>query len=113
MNAIAQGIVIVCLIGQASWYGGGEKLNEYTASGRRFNAEERGVASWDYPFGTPLVITNLANGKSVRCVVLDRGPAKRLVKQGRIIDLYKGCFEQIAELKEGLINVSVILDTAD
>src|SRR3990167_11246066 len=85
--------------GLASWYGGGEKLNEYTASGKRFNPTEAGLASWDYTFGTMLVITNLDNGKSVECMVTDRGPAKRLYRQGRIVDLYRGCFERMANLR--------------
>ena len=101
--------------GTASFYGldaKKERLNEYTASGKRFNPQEAGLASWDYAFGTTVVVTNLDNGKSVECVVTDRGPAKRLVKQGRIVDLYRGCFEQIADLREGLINVSIrVLDT--
>ena len=37
----------------------------------------------------------------------DYGITKDLVEQGRIIDLTKGAFRQIADLKEGLIKVSI------
>ena len=90
--------------GKASWYGGGEKLNEYTASGRRFNPNEMGCASFRYPFGSRLLVTNLANDKAVMVTVYDRGPNKRL---GREIDLYREAFRKIADLKQGLIQVSI------
>lgn len=51
--------------GVASWYGGGEPLNEYTASGEPFEPSLLTCASWDYEFGTLLKVTNLENGLSV------------------------------------------------
>ena len=91
-------------IGIASWYGGGEKLNKYTASGEEFDPNKLTCASWDYSFGTKLLVTNLENGKSVVVRVNDRGPAKRL---GRLIDLTREAFRRIADLKKGLIKVKV------
>lgn len=64
-------------------------------------------AMWDIPFGTILKVTNLTNSKSVVVRVNDRGPAKRLVKRGRIVDLSKRAFSQIAPLEEGLVKVKV------
>ena len=61
-------------------------------------------ASWDYPIGSFVKITNAANGKSVICEVGDRGPAKNL---NRIIDLSKTAFAQISDKKEGVIEVTV------
>jgi len=90
--------------GIASWYGGGEKLNKYTASGEIFDPEGYTCASWYYPFGTYLKVTNLRNGKSVIVRVNDRGPAKRL---GRIVDLTKKAFSEIEDLKRGLVRVRV------
>ena len=88
----------------ASWYGGSEKLNEYTASGRRFDPTEMGCAMYDVPFDTLVKVTNLANGKSVVVKIFDRGPNKRL---NRKIDLYREAFRKIADLKQGLIEVKV------
>jgi len=90
--------------GIASWYGGKEKLNRYTASGEIFDPEGYTCASWYYPFETYLKVTNLRNGKSVIVRVNDRGPAKRL---GRIIDLTKRAFSEIEDLRRGLIRVKV------
>ena len=88
----------------ASWYGGGERLNEYTASGRKFNPTEMGCASWHYPLKSRIRVTNVANGKSIIVTVYDKGPSKRL---GRKIDLYREAFKEIADLDDGLINVRI------
>lgn len=90
--------------GIASWYGGGEELNEYTASGEIFDPQILTCASWDYPFHTYLRVTNLLTGKSVIVRVNDRGPAKRL---GRAIDLTRYAFAEIADIKNGLVPVTV------
>jgi len=91
--------------GVASWYGGGEKLNKYTANGDVFNPEAFMCASWHYEFGTDLRVTNLANGKSIFVRCNDRGPSRKYPE--RIIDLTKAAFQQIADLRVGLINVTV------
>jgi rare lipoprotein A len=76
--------------------------------------EESGGASWyDYnpgecahktlPKGTVVTITNLANGATATCTVTDRGP----YAAGRIIDLDKGVFAQLADPAEGTIQVSI------
>lgn len=98
--------------GTASWYSYESCRKEgtngrYTASGRRFNDNEFIAASWDYPFGTILKVINLKTGASVKVTVWDRGPAKRLVKKGRIIDLSKAAFRKIADLEKGIIKVKV------
>ena len=92
--------------GIASWYSKTDKnINEQTASGEKFNDRKMTCASWDYPFGQRLVVINAFNGKWVVCRVNDRGPGKRL---GREIDLTKRAFKKIANLKMGLIYVTVI-----
>lgn len=90
--------------GIASWYGGGEKLNECTANGEIFNPVTLTCASWDFPFNTKLKVTNSANGKSVIVRVNDRGPNKKL---GRAIDLTKHAFSHIADIKKGLVTVKI------
>ncbi len=77
------------------------------ANGEVFDDTKMVCASWYFPFETKLKITNLANGKAVIVVVKDRGPAKRLARQGRIVDLSKGAFAKIAELKQGIIKIRV------
>lgn len=98
-------------IGEASWYSREscrrEGTSGITASGERFENENLTCASWDYSFGTLLRITNAKNGKSVIVRVNDRGPAKRLYRQGRIVDLSKAAFREIASLSKGIIKVKV------
>jgi rare lipoprotein A len=55
------------------------------------------------PFGTEVKVTNLNNGKSVTVRINDRGPFVR----GRIIDLTRAAFSQIARLDKGLAKVEI------
>jgi rare lipoprotein A len=89
--------------GKASFYTVKSSSN-LTASGERYNEEEMTCANMDYPFGTILKVTNIENSKFVLVKVNDRGNFK---KYGRIIDLSKGAFAKIADLKLGVINVTV------
>lgn len=91
--------------GIASWYSESDPhINPTTANGEIFDDSQLTCASWTYPFGTRLRVVNRTNGKSIVCRVNDRGPSKRLK---RLIDLTKTAFSRIADLKEGLIEVSV------
>ena len=101
-------------IGKASYYTYESCVREgtsgvYTASGERYDENGFTCAKWDVPFGTMLRVTNVENGKSVSVRVNDRGPSKRLVKQGRIIDLTKNVFAILTEdhLEKGIIVVEV------
>ena len=102
-SATAKGETVT-MEGLASWYGGGEKLNKYTASGDVFDPNGLTCAIWDIPFGTYLRVTSLDTGYSILVRVNDRGPARRL---GRLVDLSRRAFSEIAPLKEGLIKVKV------
>lgn len=55
------------------------------------------------PFGSYVKVTNTANGKSVIVKINDRGP----FGGGRIIDLDKVAFQEIASLGEGVVNVKM------
>lgn len=79
----------------------------WTASGERFNENDLTCAMPHYNFGGFYKVTNLANGKSVIVRHNDYGPNKKLVKQGRIIDLSKAAFQSIADLRTGVISVKV------
>lgn len=63
------------------------------------------AADWIHHFEERLKVTNVANGKSVEVVILDRGPNRRLV--GRNLDLSKLAYSRIADLKTGVITVEV------
>jgi rare lipoprotein A (peptidoglycan hydrolase) len=93
-------------IGTASYYSY-ECADEPMANGKPFDPEKRTCASWFYKLGTVLAVRSLDTGMSTEVVVTDRGPNKRLVKQGRIIDLSKRAFEDISPLKKGLTKVIV------
>ena len=95
----------------ASWYSVESCQREGTsgimANGRRLNDAEYTAASWDYPFGTMLEVTNIKTGKMVRVEVTDRGPARKLYRNGRILDLSRAAFAKIADLKEGVIPINI------
>jgi rare lipoprotein A len=90
--------------GVASYYGKGFQ-NKKTASGERFNLHSLTAAHRSLPFGTKVVVKNIRNGKTVKVRINDRGP---FVK-GRIIDLSKAAFSQIASLDEGLARVEITI----
>ena len=64
-------------------------------------------ASWFYPLGTRLIVHEVHNGLSVVVVVTDRGPAHRLVRAGRRIDLSRPAFAVLDGLELGLADVVV------
>jgi rare lipoprotein A len=77
------------------------------ANGKPLQDEALTCASWDYPFGTRLRILAEASGRSVEVTVTDRGPAKRLYKKGRIVDLSRAAFAKLAPLSCGIITVKI------
>lgn len=72
--------------GRASWYVAGAPGN---------------CAHRTLPKGLVVRVTNVANGRSVTCRINDRGP----YIDGRVIDLSKPDFEQLAGAGVGLIDV--------
>lgn len=85
----------------ATFYGG-LFHGRLTASGERFDKNKFTCASNYYKLGTILEVTNIANGKSVVVKVNDRGGFK-----GKKLDLSKGAFSKIANLKSGVIRIKV------
>lgn len=69
-------------VGVASWYGN-EFHGRPTSSGEVFDQNDLTAAHRTLPFGTHVMVTNLANDRSVVVRINDRGPFVR----GRIIDL--------------------------
>lgn len=89
-------------VGKASYYSDyydGKK----TASGKTFRQSEYTCAHMTLPFGTKIKVTNLANSKEVIVTVTDRGNFPK----GRVVDLSKKAFGEIASLKSGLVNVKI------
>ena len=95
----------------ASYYTRASCLREGTsgimANGKELNDEKLTCASWVYRFGTVLMVTNLANGRTVKVTVTDRGPSKRLYRMGRVIDLSKRAMRELDGIKRGVIQVRV------
>jgi rare lipoprotein A len=95
--------------GTASWYGEAHR-GKVMANGKRFNPDKLTAASWFYPLGAKVRVTVDANSQSARSVVVtitDRGPAKELVRDGRIIDLAHAAFKRLAPPDTGLVAVTI------
>src|SRR6266567_7779763 len=87
--------------GWASWYGE-EHRGKLMANGKRFNPDRLTAASWFYPLGTKVRVTlksDNQNPRSVLVTITDRGPAKELVRDGRIIDLTHAAFKRLGHPK--------------
>ncbi len=72
----------------------------------------RGLASWydwtgaatnDFPIGSTVRVTNVANGVDVDTTVVSAGP----FIPGRVVDLPRDQFSQIADLSIGVVEVTV------
>lgn len=81
------------------------------ANGEKFDPDKLTAASWFYPLGTRVRVTVSSpdfEPRTVMVTITDRGPAKRLVRQGRIIDLGRAAFKKIARPNLGLVKVTVV-----
>jgi rare lipoprotein A len=88
--------------GLASWY-----HSRKTSSGESFKSGGLTCAMRLKNFGRCYRVCNKGNGKCVIVRHNDFGPAKRLYKKGRIVDLTKFAFSQIAHPDEGLVSVTL------
>ena len=88
--------------GMASYYAR-KFQHRKTANGERFDNNSMTAAHKTLPFGTEVIVKNINNGKSVKVRINDRGP---FVK-GRIIDLTRTAFSQIANLDKGIEKVEI------
>jgi rare lipoprotein A len=108
-NIVAMGVVGAALllpnlahaeqVGPASWYA----LRSRTASGEMMNPSEMTAAHRSLPFGTKVLVENLANGRSVVVRINDRGPFGK----GRIIDVSKAAASSLGMLGSGTARVKV------
>lgn len=96
------------LQGIASWYSENDPgIKKTTANMEVFDDSQLTCAMWNVPMNALLKVTNLKNKKFVIVRVNDRGPAKRLFAQNRIVDLSQAAFSQIADRGVGLIPVKI------
>ena len=84
---------------------GEEQCGLPMANGHRFNPDKLTAASWCFELGTKVLITHAS--RTVVVEITDRGPAKRLVAEGRPIDLNRAAFVKLADPDLGLIAVTV------
>jgi rare lipoprotein A len=89
-------------VGPASWYGP-RHHGKKTASGEVFDMNALSAAHRTLPFGTWIVVTNLANGRSVKVRVNDRGPHR----PGIVLDLSSKAAEALGLLHAGIATVSI------
>src|SRR5436190_2462740 len=88
--------------GMASWYGE-EHRGKLMANGKKFDPDKLTAASWFYPLGSRVRVTvGVKQPRSVLVTITDRGPAKRFVREGRIIDLTFAAFKQVCDPVAGL-----------
>jgi rare lipoprotein A len=90
---------------QASWYGA-EHHGKQTASGEPFDMHALTAAHPSLPFGTRVVVTNLANGRRVTVRINDRGP----FVSGRGIDLSYAAARALGSVGAGVVPVGIALE---
>ncbi|WP_322406064.1 septal ring lytic transglycosylase RlpA family protein [Idiomarina sp. PL1-037] len=96
-----QNLVVTRESGKASYYAMKYQFRT-TASGETYNHFSSTAAHRTLPFGTKVRVTNIANNKSVVVKINDRGP----FIDGRVIDLSRSAFDNIADLDLGVIKVT-------
>ncbi len=84
-------------VGVASWYGPGFH-GRRTASGTVYDMNEMTAAHKTLPFGTKLLVTNKATGKSTIVTITDRGP----FIGKRVLDLSKEAARQLHMIRSGI-----------
>lgn len=91
--------------GLATWY-----TAKITATGEKFDDREFTCAIRKNDFGKYYKVCNVENNKCVVARHNNFGPSFGMFKRGRIIDLSKAAFSNIADLKEGVIKVTVSVE---
>jgi rare lipoprotein A len=102
-----KGQPIIEQVGEASSYGRGFH-GKKTATGEKFNQNDRTAAHPTLPMGTQATVTNLDTGNSVDVKINDRGPYVK----GRDIDLSKRAAKELGMTKEGVAPVKIEAEVA-
>lgn len=88
--------------GKASYYSDAWK-GRRTSSGQPYHPDSLTAAHKTHPFGTYLLVRNVANGKEAIVKVTDRGP---FIK-GRVVDLSGAAARAIGMIQAGIATVEV------
>jgi rare lipoprotein A len=92
----------VTVAGKASYYA--DKFEgRRTSNGEIFKQRKKTAAHRTLPFGTLVTVKNLANGRTVKVRVNDRGP----FVQGRTIDLSKKAAKKLDMVNAGVASVEL------
>ena len=102
VNQGDKGQPVVEQVGEASFYGPGFH-GKKTATGEKFDQNDKTAAHPTLPLGTKATVTNLDNGTSVDVRINDRGPYVK----GRDIDLSKGAAKELGMTKDGVAPVKI------
>jgi rare lipoprotein A len=98
---------LAVLFGEATFYAAGFD-GRRTASGIIFRNDEMYAAHRDFPFGTLLRVTNLANSRSVVVRIVDRVPPASAPDPHRILlDLSRRAAAELDFLREGRVQIRV------
>src|SRR5580692_2650653 len=84
-------------------YQGEQAAGRPTASGEPYDPDELTAASKIYPIGSQVLVTNPANGRSLKVRINDRGPHVR----GRSLDLSKRAAEELGITEKGVARLEV------
>ena len=88
--------------GKASFYA--DKFEgRKTSSGEIFRQNRLTAAHRTLPFGTKVKVINLANGRSVKVIITDRGP----FAPGRVIDVSKKAARKLGMVDAGVASVEI------
>ncbi len=99
--------------GIASWYGEAHR-GKPMSNGEKFDPDKLTAASWFFPMGTQVRVTLLSQPqRSVVVTITDRGPSRRQAGRGRVIDLARTAFKELADPDAGLTPVTVVPIEAD
>ncbi|RBL93484.1 septal ring lytic transglycosylase RlpA family protein [Chitinophaga flava] len=88
--------------GKASFYADSFD-GKRTASGETFRQYRLTAAHKTLPFGTKVKVMNIANGRTVKVRINDRGP----FAPGRVIDLSRKAAAKLGMLKTGVATVEI------
>ena len=80
-----------------------------TASGEPYHRDSLTAAHRYLPFGTELIVQNLANGRQITVVVNDRGP----YHPRRILDLSRAAADSLDLLQQGVGKVVIQAQLAE
>ncbi len=90
--------------GQCSYYAA-EFHGRKTANGEIYNMHAMTAAHRTLPFGTILLVENLANGKKVKVRINDRGPFKK----NRILDVSLAAARALGMIGSGTTKVKITI----